>query len=293
MKRFIVDKGLLRQYLLGEIGQEERRALEESLMTDTEAYDEILLAERELIDDYLDGALTPREKEQFETDFLCTPERLQNLRFAETLKRYVNDAANAVPLNQSLESSPESLSLESPRQSFWSGFRLPSVLAQSPRPRLALVAALSLVVLALAALPLYRMWQNSRVVQPPIIAGRPDAAPGSVFIIALTPVLLRDPGEWKRVAIPERTRTVRLRLEDLGDDQYRSYQVVLGDTRSSAELFKASGLKSVTADGAKAVEFDVPAELLGRGDFSVRLSGENAGVEPEELNKYHFRITLP
>ncbi|HLL70416.1 MAG TPA: hypothetical protein VK363_03230 [Pyrinomonadaceae bacterium] len=261
-------------------------------MTDTEAYDEILVAERELIDDYLEGALTPREKEQFEIDFLCTPERLQNLRFAETLKRYVNDAANAVPLNQSFESSPYQ-PLESPPQSFWSGFRLPSILAQSPRPRLALVSVLSLVVLALAALPLYRMWQNSRVVQPSIIAERTEAATGSVFIIALTPVLLRDPGEWKRVTIPERTRTVRLRLEDLGADQYRSYQVVLGDTRSSAELFKASGLKTVTVDGAKAVEFDVPAELMGRGDFSVRLSGENAGVEPEELNKYHFRITQP
>lgn len=253
-------------------------------MTDAETYDEILAAERELIDDYLGGALTPREKEEFEIDFLCTPERLQNLRFAETLKKYVNDAANAVPLNQSLESSPES---------FWSRFRLPTILAQSPLSRRALVPALSLIILMLAALPLYRLWRNSRAVQPPIVAERSDAGQSSVFIVALTPMLLRDPNEWKRVVIPESARIVRLRLEDLGADQYPSYQVVLGDTRGGDEIFKASGLKTVIADGAKAVEVDVPAELMGRGDFSVRLSGENTGVEPEELNKYHFRITQP
>jgi hypothetical protein len=284
MKRFSADKGLLKQYLLGEIGQEERRVLEESLMTDEEAYDEILAAERELIDDYLGGALTSREKERFEIDFLCTPERLQNLRFAETLKKYVNDAANAVSVNRPIESPPES---------FWSRFLPPSMLTQGASARRALIPALSLVVLLLAALPLYRLWQNSRVIPPIAITEGGDAGQSGVFLVALTPVLLRDPGEWKRVIIPDNARTVRLRLEDIGADQYPGYQVVLGDARSSDEIFKASGLKAVTADGAKAVEVDVPAEKMRRGDFSVRLSGENPGTEPEELNKYHFRVMLP
>jgi hypothetical protein len=96
------------------------------------------------------------------------------------------------------------------------------------------------------------------------------------------------------VAIPADARKVRFRLEDVGGDDYRSYRVALGDTRAGGQLFESGDIKPVTtADGAKAVEFEVPAASMRGGDFSVRLSGENPGAEPDELNSYHFRITLP
>jgi hypothetical protein len=284
MKQFSADKNLLRRYLLGEIGQEERRALEEFLMTADEAYDEVLAAERELTDDYLDGALTPREKELFETDFLCTPERQQNLSFARTLKKYVNDAAEAEDASreQGISSTPSRARVPPP-----------STFPQSLRSRFVLIPALSLIVIAVAGLLVFRVWQNSRAVQQPVLVERRDNGQTGVFTIALTPVLVRDPGAWKRVTIPGDARTVRLRLEDVGADEYPGYQVVLSDTRSGDELFKGSDIKSVTIDGAKAVEFDVSAGLMRSGDFSVRLSGEKTGDEPEELNTYHFRITRP
>lgn len=284
MKPVSEDKELLRQYLLGEVGQEERRALEEFLMTGDEAYEEILLAERELTDDYLDGALTPREKEQFERNFLCTPERERNLSFARTLKKYVNDAAEADAASRTPETAPAGTSER---------FRPPASPAHGSRARSMLIPALSLVVVAVAALLLFRVWQNSRAGQQPIVVESRDAGQSGVFQITLTPGLVRDPGEWKRVVMPAGARAVRLRLEDVGADDYRSYRAVLGDTRGSGQLFEAGGIKPVTTDGAKAVEFEVPAGLLRGGDFSVRLSGENPGAEPDELNSYHFRITPP
>lgn len=284
MKPVGEDKGLLRQYLLGEIGQAERRALEESLMTSEDAYEEILLAERELTDDYLDGALTPREKEQFERDFLCTPERVQNLSFARTLKKYVNDAAEAEAASRTHEAAPA----EMPEK-----FRPHVPPVQGWRARGMLIPALSLVVIAVAALLLFRVWQNSRAGEQPFVAESREAGQSGIFLITLTPGLVRDPGGWKRVVIPADARTVRLRLEDVGADDYRSYRVALGDARGSGRLFEASDLKPSTVDGAKVVEFEVPAASMRGGDFSVRLGGENPGAEPDELNTYHFRITLP
>src|SRR3712207_528087 len=84
---------LHRLYLLGELDPEARERVEERLMLDAEAYEELMIAEDELIDRYLGGRLDERERESFLQHFLLTPGRRQKLDFARTFRAYVADHA--------------------------------------------------------------------------------------------------------------------------------------------------------------------------------------------------------
>ena len=83
----------MKRYLLGELTEPEQQGLEERLMTSNEFFEELLIAEDELVDEYLQGTLSPREQEKFNDHFLCTPERQNKLRFARSLRRYVSTHA--------------------------------------------------------------------------------------------------------------------------------------------------------------------------------------------------------
>lgn len=122
------DRTEIKQYLLGEATQESRlREIEERLLTDESFYEEVLASEDELIDEYLDGSLTSREREEFEAHFLCTAERRRKLKFARSLRRYVAGTAAAEASNATVETQERSARRE--RSSPWSkffGFYLPA-----------------------------------------------------------------------------------------------------------------------------------------------------------------------
>jgi len=90
------DEGHLRKYLLGELPEAEQQALEERLMTEAELFDLLQVAEDELIDDHLSGALSANERGRFDGFFLSTPERRRKLSFAMALRRYVTAEAAVV-----------------------------------------------------------------------------------------------------------------------------------------------------------------------------------------------------
>src|SRR4029079_16882611 len=94
------DKQEIKSYLLGILDGDRKTQLEERILSAPETYEELLLVEEELIDQYVAGGLSEHERQQFETHFLITAERQKNLRFGQLLKRYVNSnlaAAAAIP----------------------------------------------------------------------------------------------------------------------------------------------------------------------------------------------------
>ena len=86
----------MRDYLLGTLDAEQRSALEERILCDPQVYEELLVAEKELIDQYVAGSLSKLEQHQFETHFLNTAERQKNLRFGQLLKERLNSHYPAV-----------------------------------------------------------------------------------------------------------------------------------------------------------------------------------------------------
>lgn len=64
------DHQLITRYLLGELNDDEQRALEERYFADDDLFALLLLAEAELIERYEDGRLTKEESRQFESYFM-------------------------------------------------------------------------------------------------------------------------------------------------------------------------------------------------------------------------------
>src|SRR5690349_21603493 len=80
----------MRTYLLGTLDSALKTELEERILYAPEVYEELLMAEEELIDQYVAGGLSKLERQQFETHFLITAERQNKLRFGQLLKRYLS-----------------------------------------------------------------------------------------------------------------------------------------------------------------------------------------------------------
>lgn len=85
----------LREFLLNDISKEERLTVEEHLLTDDEYFEELSMAEENLIQDYADGNLDASEREKFEKCFLSTEENRRKVKFARALRKYVNEQKNA------------------------------------------------------------------------------------------------------------------------------------------------------------------------------------------------------
>lgn len=79
----------IRQYLLGQLTGEALEQFEVQLFADDSLFEEVLIAENELIDESLADELNATESELFAGNFLNSPERKQKLLFRRVLKGYV------------------------------------------------------------------------------------------------------------------------------------------------------------------------------------------------------------
>lgn len=79
------DEARLTRYLLGELPEAERDALEEAFFVDDDAFEQALAAEDELLDAYARGELSPGERARFEALFLSRPRVRERVRFARAL----------------------------------------------------------------------------------------------------------------------------------------------------------------------------------------------------------------
>jgi CHAT domain-containing protein/cytochrome c-type biogenesis protein CcmH/NrfG len=82
----------VRRYLLRQLSPSEERKVELRLLSDENFAEELEFVEDELIDDYLLGELTPKERRSFGETFLAHPERKRKLEAAQALKRYLDAA---------------------------------------------------------------------------------------------------------------------------------------------------------------------------------------------------------
>src|SRR5215216_252661 len=88
------DKKLAR-YLLGELSEIERIDIEDRYSSDVDFFDELLVAEDELIDDYVRRKLTPKDGELFEQNFLCSAARRERVKSARALAKFADTHAAA------------------------------------------------------------------------------------------------------------------------------------------------------------------------------------------------------
>ncbi|HEX8087738.1 MAG TPA: CHAT domain-containing protein, partial [Blastocatellia bacterium] len=105
MNRSLKNEDRLAQYLLGLMPEEEMIELEEAYLLNDDLNEELQAAERDLMDRYLEGSLSGRERNRFENFFLSSPGRVERLRFARALKAYGSRAGQGAK-NGSIAGTP-------------------------------------------------------------------------------------------------------------------------------------------------------------------------------------------
>ncbi len=242
----------IRRYLLGELDDGTRAEVEKRFLSDGEVFEELLVAEDEIIDDYASGRLDPEERADFEAHFLATPERQRKLRFARALHRHAMNLAN------------ERETVKQPViRSLWFG-----------RPGLSWAAT---TVAALALIVGTVWFLRSRTAPPKTFATltltinqstRAEGAPAAMVKLPLAAdalkIFLRLPG-----SVPPASR-YRVVLE--ADD---------GETRP---------LEMSDQDG-ESIAVVIPATQLKRGQYVLKIFGTGVnGVEQRIPGNYFFTV---
>ena len=242
---------VLRSYLLGTIAPEVRDDVERRLFSDDRIFwEQICLAEDELIDDYVNGDLDVEEKTHFERCFLTTPERREKLSFSRALKAHVENRRSEQ------------------KQPWWKLILRPLFV-----PSWA-VAAAAVLIVVLPGL-MYQLVSRS--------------TPGNEVSAWLSPGLVRSVGTaLERVRVPAGATIVRLHLER-DDSGYPGYRATL-HLATGEEIWSLNNVSSTTIDGREAIVLIVPAELLSDADYYVRLRGLPAQKDPVVLGRYDFRV---
>ncbi len=271
-----MDKEELRSYLLGTLEADGRVALEEKILCEPDVYEELLIVEEDLIDQYVAGGLSGAERDQFETHFLITAERQKNLRFGKLLKRYLNSPSAPVARENVSEAAghvrqPAPAPARKSLSSYLSAFQR--------RPAL----AFSALIVVFAGI-VFLSWLASKRTSG--LTAQENSQ--QVLVVSLTPGLKRSSGTTQRVTVPPRGVNVKLELE-LANPSFQNYKSQL--FRESEELQTEDDLKMEAKGDHHIVPFTITGEILSPGDYKVQLSGVLDSGEDEFIDNYYFRVT--
>jgi hypothetical protein len=293
--------GRYRQYLLGELPDEERDALEESYFTSDESLAELQDAEDELIDAYEAGALTPEDRVRFETRYLASTPGARRLWLERSLKRLARDRPSAAwqpmrPARAAWLAWVAALAIAALAASLLaSHWRLQHELQQAQARNEALRqqaqgqgARIDAQESRLDALrgELERM--RDRAEQVETLALDPERAARLVSIL-LRPGLKRDLQPVPELVVAPDAVLVRIVLatDEVTAGRYRaSLQTVEG-----REVWSSSHLRARASATGRMVDLTVPAQAFEPGHHVVVLSADRQPDSP--LAEYVFRVRRP
>jgi hypothetical protein len=146
------EKKLLARYLLGDLSESEKAQIEARFFAEDEYYEELLVAEDELIYDYLRGALATKERKQFAAQIAASPKRLEKVQFVKAL---MAEATENPPASFPAEASAGLRELQEPT-SWW---RALAALLTAPHTSLQSAMAAAILLLAIAG---FWLWLQTR-----------------------------------------------------------------------------------------------------------------------------------
>lgn len=241
----------LRSYLLGQLDDQARAELETELLTSDEVFEELLIIEDEITDEFVGGRLTPSDRAAFEEHFLTTPERHEDVRFARAFQRQVNGVPGQAAVSK-----------------FWPGF-----LAAQP---FVVRAAVSLIlILAIAAGVVWLMRTQ-----------RPSQQTFATLTLTPTHATRSEGGPAPKVQLPLTENALRIVLtlpEPSSPGEVYRAEVLsgFGETRS---------IDGTVVD-ERSVAITVPTTELKRAQYSVKLFVRRSdGVERPISGSYLFTV---
>jgi hypothetical protein len=123
------------------------------------------------------------------------------------------------------------------------------------------------------------------------------ANPGSESIAARRLVSLvlfpaaRDAQKIPTVSVAKTIDAVTLQL-DPGGDEFSEYRAALQEASTEQVVWRSGALRAASVGGRSVLMMTVPANLLHRGEYAIKLTGVHTAGEPRALDSYPFRVVL-
>lgn len=307
----------MQRYLLGEMPEAERTALEQEYFNDGRLFDQMVQVENELVDKYARGLLSPPVRDSFEQYYLTHPKRRERAKFA-------------VALAAKLAQTSEVATAPPPRaESLWS--RLQSSMRG---PKLAWAFSVALLLMAAGAVWLLvesrrlrqefaktesqrtTQAQRERELQQQVASERqraeqlsaelerlraeqqaisPVPTPPVKALPAFVSLMLTVGGTRSAdtappavLVIPARTEQVRLQL-NLSARDYPSYRAAL-QAAGGKEIFAWQRLTPKATKAGARLALIIPAQRFATGDYILTLRGISETGEVEDVSKSLFRV---
>jgi hypothetical protein len=316
---------LARRYLLGGLSETEQTTLEEQILSDDEVFENLEIAEGELIDRYVRDELSAEEQRRVRQMIINSPRLTERVEIAKILTtRATAPAPHAVKFEK-----------KNPAKIPWWNLFIP-IPQSSPALRLVAVAPLALLLLTSVLLVLawtrYRTesqrWakaeqrlsqlekeiadqnakssglqtaltqtQQEKTVQEKLIADLQQqleeqrGRTSSIFTFFINPgVGTRGGGNAETsLRIPPGKNELQLQLNVEGGG-YPQYEATLQDA-DLKPILKPTRLKPIRRGSRNFITFKVAVRLLPPGSYHVHVDGFTNQRVREDFNDYHLRVT--
>lgn len=273
------EQATVRRYLLGQLGDEEREQFEQLLLTQDDAFAQLLAVEDELVDEYLSGSLEPDEAEMFAKHFFNTAERQQRLRFAKAFKKYA-----AAHVTEEIEPQPAGTSS---RSTWW------PVFTASPWRTVAVAAVILLAATAVWRVFIYRSDVDKGLIALNNAYKEQRPLESRITRLDYAPFVTMRGGESTRVNSRERDFAERYLLDAVRDHPGGASYHALGKFYLAERNFDkaiAQFEEALKAEPNNALVYaDLGAALLEKGKRDQ--AGSNSAQGQIELGRSHENLS--
>lgn len=115
----------------------------------------------------------------------------------------------------------------------------------------------------------------------------------SVFATLIPGLVRSGTTEMQSVTLNENTRLLSVQLKIKPQYEYMSYQAILKNIETDAEIWKSRPLKARGKGVSKTVLFQLPVNNLQNADYDIILEGINENGIKEPIDDYYFRVVKP
>lgn len=310
----------IRQYLLGELSEQEQAEIEDRAFADEQVLQEILSVEQDLIDDYVTGDIPDEKLRGFETHFLASEERRKKVAFAKALAAVVNESPAPVKVVAKEPSWRTKLAAFFTRPAiaysfafaslvmFVNGssllverFRLQSELARLRAAQEMQVAQNRQLQKELADVRLRNEELMANRQSPPQQTPTPESRPESpqqpttptspvTVALSLLPGISRGSNSVPHLSLAKDVNSVRLQIGIDPQETYKRYRVELRDEKGQQVLVQGN-LAARGGGTSRTIPVGVPASALTNGRYELTLKGITESGITEDVGFYYFDIS--
>lgn len=287
------NKEVYVRYLLGDQPESERERLEQEYFANPEVLQELSSAEDDLIDAYVRGALSARQRQHFEQYYLDSGSKRQRVEFARTLWAGMKDqdrlgsegnmkhpAVWSFVVSKSAVAAALSVAFILLIVVELQNWRLRSDVSQGKSEQVRLQNQIE------------QLRQESAALQDELTIRRswPLKAEGVTISMLLLPNSERGGGfKVHPLSIPDHTASIVLVL-DLEQHLGGSYRALL-ETAEGVEMCSFESLKSHPLEnGNQAIFLNFPPGSLKRGNFVIRVFNRTDQKRVVELHPYSVTV---